>query len=546
MSRSQQRPAPWLPGRQQHVTAPRLLHSAPAAGASISSASCQEPLEPPVGVPAPSPEPVLAPAPIATPQPDPFAWLHDPSRRDPRVLRYLQQENEYCKIQLRHLGPLRKQLEEELAEAAWRQAVMLAAQTPASGASASLALSPMALSLQSSAGGADVARDGYEYGGYMYRRQPLSHPVGTGSDPGGAAAGVAAGAGQGQAGAADVAAAVGGEGRVRELPLPPLPETAFGAAASDAGGRLYFTRAAQRELWCLDVMPRAHQLQPGSNSSAPGSSSRGVGDGHTGYTVSAPRLVLREPYGQPMQLVRHGAGLFVECLGNGGVPVEVRWLGQAAVAAGNEGAGGSSSCSGQGGGQGAEGEPPGSSSSHSHSYNHSRRGSYCHGFAASPRAGGGGGSGAGIGTGAGRAGGTGSRNCLPDWPVAASGSGNGSSSLQPPGPLLLRVHGAYGLDPGLEHQPAMSALLRRGVAVAVAHVRGGGFLGPAWRNRQVSPEPACKGAVKPGGHDAFDSVADDALRAAFILWALGVQAKLRLQELKQQYMLAFEVNLMEV
>ncbi len=74
-------------------------------------------------------------------------------------------------------------------------------------------------------------------------------------------------------------------------------------------------------------------------------------------------------------------------------------------------------------------------------------------------------------------------------PVCPTGSSSNSSSSvssggqqqqQPGGPLLLQVHGAYGLDPGLEQQPALSALLRRGVAVAVAHVRGGGFLGPAW------------------------------------------------------------------
>ncbi|KAG2433299.1 hypothetical protein HXX76_008365 [Chlamydomonas incerta] len=541
MLRHQQRPAhlaaQCCPGRLQHVAAPRLARAAaPAAGANSSSTSCQEPLQPPVAVPAPSPQPgVLAPAggapTTSQQQPDPFAWLHDPSRRDARVLRYLQQENEYCKIQLRHLGPLRKQLEEELAEAAWRQAVMQAAQTPAGGAAASLVLSPLSLSQQSSAGGGDVARDGDVYGGYMYRRQPVGATgrvrhvreraappgavagaqqqqqqpadavvvldeqrrataaptacaaaataaapasssssssgsssgytlcafapspafdlaaatealqpepqgqrrpdrfrllllhVGPGAGDGGSSGG---GGGGGDASATLVgvqgpgtAAAAGLEaaGRVRPLPLPPLPATGFGDVANSAGagmgngtcaqatllhiapdgvsgdvgwvalpgaaaaaggeaggssgaalgaggaaggavgGRLYFTRAAQRELWCMDVVPScAHQHQPGSSRSAITGSSNSSSGGAGAYTVSAPRLVLAEPSGQPMQLVRHGAGLYVECLGNAGVPLEVRWLGQAAVAAAGVGGTDDSRCSSSGRGGSREEE----------------------------------------------------------------------------------------------------------------------------------------------------------------------------------------------
>lgn len=49
-----------------------------------------------------------------------------------------------------------------------------------------------------------------------------------------------------------------------------------------------------------------------------------------------------------------------------------------------------------------------------------------------------------------------------------------------PAPLVLDVYGAYGhcTDPGLD--PARVELLDRGVRVAIAHVRGGGELGPDW------------------------------------------------------------------
>ena len=54
------------------------------------------------------------------------------------------------------------------------------------------------------------------------------------------------------------------------------------------------------------------------------------------------------------------------------------------------------------------------------------------------------------------------------------------SGLPRTAPLLLTVYGAYGhsTDAGLD--PERVTLLARGMRVAVAHVRGGGELGPAW------------------------------------------------------------------
>jgi oligopeptidase B len=46
--------------------------------------------------------------------------------------------------------------------------------------------------------------------------------------------------------------------------------------------------------------------------------------------------------------------------------------------------------------------------------------------------------------------------------------------------LVLSVYGAYGSIRGLEFAPRTRALVRRGVAVAFAHVRGGGELGARW------------------------------------------------------------------
>ncbi|EFJ51398.1 hypothetical protein VOLCADRAFT_116405, partial [Volvox carteri f. nagariensis] len=86
------------------------------------------------------------------------------------------------------------------------------------------------------------------------------------------------------------------------------------------GGRVYFTRAAQRELWCLDVKqppppPQQQQQQQRRRRS------------EAAAAKASPRLVFREPHGQPIQLVQYGTCLYGETLGNTGVPLEVRLLG---------------------------------------------------------------------------------------------------------------------------------------------------------------------------------------------------------------------------
>jgi oligopeptidase B len=48
------------------------------------------------------------------------------------------------------------------------------------------------------------------------------------------------------------------------------------------------------------------------------------------------------------------------------------------------------------------------------------------------------------------------------------------------GPLLLEGYGAYGVPDTPEFDPALPSLLDRGVAFALAHVRGGGELGKRW------------------------------------------------------------------
>jgi oligopeptidase B len=51
--------------------------------------------------------------------------------------------------------------------------------------------------------------------------------------------------------------------------------------------------------------------------------------------------------------------------------------------------------------------------------------------------------------------------------------------LNPRG-LFVRAYGAYGISSQAEYSSEIQTLLERGIAVAVAHVRGGGELGPAW------------------------------------------------------------------
>jgi protease II len=51
--------------------------------------------------------------------------------------------------------------------------------------------------------------------------------------------------------------------------------------------------------------------------------------------------------------------------------------------------------------------------------------------------------------------------------------------------LLVKVYGSYGLPSRAEFSPEVLSLARRGVAVAIAHVRGGGELGPLWHSSAV-------------------------------------------------------------
>jgi protease II len=59
------------------------------------------------------------------------------------------------------------------------------------------------------------------------------------------------------------------------------------------------------------------------------------------------------------------------------------------------------------------------------------------------------------------------------------------SHQQHPGssrPLLLRAYGSYGLREAVAFDPATLLALDMGLGVAVAHVRGGGWGGPAWQH----------------------------------------------------------------
>jgi oligopeptidase B len=52
-----------------------------------------------------------------------------------------------------------------------------------------------------------------------------------------------------------------------------------------------------------------------------------------------------------------------------------------------------------------------------------------------------------------------------------------------PGPLLLKGYGAYGLPYPLDFSSNRVSLLDRGLAVAIAHIRGGGDLGKPWHDQ---------------------------------------------------------------
>ncbi len=59
----------------------------------------------------------------------------------------------------------------------------------------------------------------------------------------------------------------------------------------------------------------------------------------------------------------------------------------------------------------------------------------------------------------------------------------------PPEPkgLLLKAYGSYGVSSSAEHSPELISLLQQGIAVAIAHVRGGGERGPLWHSSALGP-----------------------------------------------------------
>ena len=91
----------------------------------------------------------------------------------------------------------------------------------------------------------------------------------------------------------------------------------------------------------------------------------------------------------------------------------------------------------------------------------------------------------------------------------------------PPGPVLLEVYGAYGQPLEADFRPHRLALLRRGWAVALAHVRGGGELGRRWhaagrgaaKGASVSDLLACATALLDMGVAAPGRIAGHAVSA---------------------------------
>ena len=53
--------------------------------------------------------------------------------------------------------------------------------------------------------------------------------------------------------------------------------------------------------------------------------------------------------------------------------------------------------------------------------------------------------------------------------------------------LLIQTYGAYGVSSHAEYSTATARLLEQGTAVAIAHVRGGGELGPSWHTAGRGP-----------------------------------------------------------
>jgi len=58
-------------------------------------------------------------------------------------------------------------------------------------------------------------------------------------------------------------------------------------------------------------------------------------------------------------------------------------------------------------------------------------------------------------------------------------------SPQNPVGVIIQVYGAYGIPSYATYSPATIALLTSGIAVAIAHIRGGGELGPTWHKQTL-------------------------------------------------------------
>lgn len=61
------------------------------------------------------------------------------------------------------------------------------------------------------------------------------------------------------------------------------------------------------------------------------------------------------------------------------------------------------------------------------------------------------------------------------------------SLVSPKNPLgvIVQVYGAYGVPSYATYSPATISLLAHGIAVAIAHIRGGGELGPSWHTQTL-------------------------------------------------------------
>eukprot|EP00457_Paulinella_chromatophora_P000841 gb/GEZN01000841.1/.p1 GENE.gb/GEZN01000841.1/~~gb/GEZN01000841.1/.p1 ORF type:complete len:942 (-),score=150.78 gb/GEZN01000841.1/:678-3503(-) len=108
--------------------------------------------------------------------------------------------------------------------------------------------------------------------------------------------------------------------------------------------------------------------------------------------------------------------------------------------------------------------------------------------------------------------------------------------------LLLEVYGAYGTSLSLSFRPSYLPLLTRGWVVALAHVRGGGELGPAWHragagiNKQQGlrdTEAVLRALHDKGFSNPWRSAVTGASAAGAILGQLILPSRAR-QEIKHE------------